>query len=358
MPSASPLPPLQSRWIGDAVGGEVPEEPDADCANCPLTTPASHALGIGFDEVTRCCTYAPELANFLVGRALRESDPDGSFGRDSLRTRIAQRVGVTPLGLSPPDDHALLYRNAPGAFGRSRALRCPHHRDDGGCGIWQHRNATCATWFCRHTRGSRSLAFWNALRELLTVAERSLARDCALALDLGDDALRWLFPVSSGVGESGDGGIDPRSLDRRVDDASMAAIWGRWHGRVEDYYVACADRCDVMGWAEVSALGGVELRVRELLLAKAYADLRDDRPPLVATVGGFRVLRVLHDEAVLAGYRPIDPVVVPGALLPLLGRFDGRPSAEVLAELEERDGVVLPPEELRRLADSGVLVGG
>ena len=48
---------------------------------------------------------------------------------------------------------------------------------------------------------------------------------------------------------------------------------------------------------------------------------------------------------------------MPNELWAALPRFDGRPTTEVLAELEEREGIELDEELLGKLVDFGVLRG-
>src|SRR5437762_124874 len=124
------------------------------------------------------------------GRLTAARPPAGSPG-----SRPA-RVGVTPLGLGRPPVHLLLYgHGAPRGFGRAKTLRCPHYRADAGgaCGIWRHRNAVCATWFCKHVRGGTGQRFWRSLEQLLSIAERELSRYCLLQVDVEAEMLARLL---------------------------------------------------------------------------------------------------------------------------------------------------------------------
>ena len=160
------LPPWQARWL-DAVLATptLPDEANATCDDCAMLDGPPGALAFSAD--TRCCTFLPSLANFLVGGALRDASPHGAA---SVRRRLAAGDGLSALGLltdpTDPAAHADAER-----FGRDAALRCPHYEPVGGrCGVWAWREATCATWFCKHTRGERAKALWNRLHQLLAVA--------------------------------------------------------------------------------------------------------------------------------------------------------------------------------------------
>ena len=42
----------------------------------------------GYNPETKCCTYMPELWNFLVGRILDDDSADTALGRASVEARI------------------------------------------------------------------------------------------------------------------------------------------------------------------------------------------------------------------------------------------------------------------------------
>ena len=142
------LPDLYSRWVTDWLGAPPPEEPLATCADCAMCvkgdgrTPTASYF---FEPEMKCCVYQPSLPNFLAGR---------SVGVDTVRARIEAGIGVGPLVLERPPSYDLVHRHTINAAGRTKALRCPHFvTADGTCGIWENRDALCATWFCRHVRG-------------------------------------------------------------------------------------------------------------------------------------------------------------------------------------------------------------
>ena len=150
MPAA--LPPLYAPWVHEVLGGAIPKEAAAACRRCVMLAPGRSGEGkrrIFFDAKTLCCTYLPDLPNFLVGRILSDRSPAMAYGRRTVRDRLRRQAGVTPFGLARPALYSLLYDSgAADGFGRSRSLHCPHHVDGGPCGIWAHRCAVCATWFC------------------------------------------------------------------------------------------------------------------------------------------------------------------------------------------------------------------
>ena len=104
MPGDQPgvLPPLYQSWIDELLDGPIPEEREATCDDCAmLARPGEQAVGSGFtfDADCKCCTYVPDLANFLVGRILADDDPAFADGRATLEQRLNERVAMSPLGL-------------------------------------------------------------------------------------------------------------------------------------------------------------------------------------------------------------------------------------------------------------------
>src|SRR5262245_52393001 len=102
-PATAPaaLPPLYAGWMDSLLGGAIPAEGRATCSSCAMLPPAGAAVEGSdhfFSPATKCCTYLPQLANFLVGRILGDQDPDPSAaaGRASVEARIDAGVGVTP----------------------------------------------------------------------------------------------------------------------------------------------------------------------------------------------------------------------------------------------------------------------
>jgi len=61
-------------------------ESPAACRDCVLIAGREEAGGAGrtfFDSTTHCCTYLPELPNFIVGPILADADPRMAPGRRS-----------------------------------------------------------------------------------------------------------------------------------------------------------------------------------------------------------------------------------------------------------------------------------
>ncbi len=345
-----PLPDLYARWVGGALPSPLPDEGRATCSDCAMCVKDDGALPSAlyvFDPDIKCCVYLPRLPNFLAGRAL------DAAGGASVKARIDAGLGVTPLGLDRPPAYDLLHRNSVNAIGRSRALRCPHFVEEGGqCGIWRDRDAMCSTWFCQHERGEIGHLLWAAVRDLLVEVEVAVSRWAARAEGIPAETLAALLPRSP-HDRSPEARPDGRAIDGLPDPATQQALWG---GRdPASFYRACAARADALTWADVLAIGGPEVAIRADVAAERLAAHADTALPERLAVGRFDVAARRPGGVRAATYSSLDAIDLPAALLGLLPQFDGRPVAEVLAELKATWNVEIDPAYLRRLVDWGVL---
>lgn len=359
-PAGQPLPDLYAPWLAALLPAPIPLEARATCRECAMCPKADGALPTAtyvFKPDVKCCAFLPRLPNFLVGRILRDDDPAAAAGRRSVEARVAAGVGVTPLGLDRPPLHDLHLRHAIDAFGNSRALRCPHYVDeDGGlCGIWRHREATCATWFCRFERGRVGFELWQAVKHLLAEVERDLALRCALDAGVDPGLLAGLLPQEDAAASAG---RPWQELEGAPDPGVHAAAWGAWAGREVELYLRCADLVDGLGWPDVLARCGPRVAARAAAVQAAHARRLDERLPARLRAGGFQVAATRRDGGLRAvTYSPFDAIDLPASLIALLPAFDGRPTDEVLEGLRRDHGVELDPGFLRQLLDWGVLAG-
>lgn len=300
----------------------------------------------------KCCSYQPALPNFLVGQALAD-ETLGEAGRALLRARIAADVAVTPLGLGRSPTYSLVYRHgSQQGFGRSRALRCAYYVEDGGlCGIWRHRNAVCATWFCKHVRGQVAATFWGAMKQLLTVLESDLAQWCLLELGLETSALERLMVTGLETGA-----LTVADLDGRSDPSSSEAMWGSWGSRREELYVSCAKLVAPLDFGEALRRCGPEARVRVRILQDAWRRLSSPEAPARLRPGKLTVVRSGPTTCTVTTYSHHDPVEVHRALLDTLHHFDGGPTDRAVEAIEREGRMRLSKELVLRMSDFAVLV--
>jgi len=254
----SSLPPLYARWIEEFLQPSAPVESRSTCHDCPMISadPARNPSKQLFHPETKCCTYWPELPNFLAGFILSDNDPSFGIARAQMEEFLKSRMTITPLGASPPASFFSQYQNQK-FFGTERDLLCPFYqqKQTGNCGIWKYRNGRCATWFCRYEHGSVSVVFWKYMDQLLNAIEKSLSRWCVLQFDFSSETLQQIFPP-------------PRSQMWLT-----PTMWGEWNGRQREFFIECARLVDKLSWQDVSRIGGVELEVPTRLVRDAHAKL-------------------------------------------------------------------------------------
>jgi len=354
---AEPLPALYAKWTSEFLG-PIPRESRAtcdDCAMCARPGSEDEPETEYFNPSTKCCTFLPDIPNFLVGAALKDSDPAGAAGRESLNARIARKEGVTPMGLGPTAVYDSLFKEAPEAFGKSLEMLCPHFlSESSSCGIWRHREATCATWFCKHVRGAVGYEFWNKrLHELLTAIEFDLAKSVTLELLADSNALTAL--VETGAWKLEADAITLEAIERRADPKSYARIWGPWAGREEAWFIQCSEIVDPLSFADVCARCGPNIQAHLRLTKVSYQRLVSPPAPSRVRPVSLRVLNAGPESTRVGTYNGYDPLDIPNAVLQQLYAFRGRSVDEAVQDIQVRTGMRFEESLVRKLIDFEVL---
>jgi Fe-S-cluster containining protein len=353
------LPSLYRDLLGAPLDAEVPAESKATCASCAMlegscaAAPPVDGRSRFFRPDTKCCTFHPRLPNYLVGAVLADDDPAAAEGRRRIEARIASGVGVTPEWLHPPRTFSLLYDNARGAFGRARGLRCPFYEAEaGGCTIWAHRDAVCATYFCKYDAGADGRRLWTAVKELVSLVEIQLARAALLELapELLDREPGTRPSPATPVGPEDIDGAPPPEEDR-------AATWGRFAGRELELYARCHAFVRGLDAAALDALLGLDGRIAYRAVARALAAVRSTELPPVLRLDPAATVAWLPDGRVaLAAYSELEAVALPGEAYRLLARFTGdAPVDRVRARMREEEHADLADEVLLELYRHRVL---
>jgi len=298
----------------------------------------------------------PTLWNFLVGRVLDENTSDTVNGRVSVERRIDRKVAVSPLGLMMTPLFELLYKTSPDAFGRSSALRCPHYlADQGGtCGVWRHRNAVCATYFCKIERGLIGREFWGRVRQLFEAVEAQLARWCLVQLDIEAEVLKALFPRHGVPHDVLGPTVEPRGEEAV---ALHDRIWGkRWSGREREFYVECGRLVSSLSWLDVTRLCGPDVHVFVHLAQDAYAALLAENVPDRLRLETINIMPGAGAATYVRTYSATDMLAVPRKLLDVLHLFDGQRTTDAaVEEIANRTDIEMERSLLRKLVDFGVL---
>jgi hypothetical protein len=350
------LPEIYSALLPELFDREAIEETRATCNDCAMCdkSGADAAAVSSFLPDAKCCTYHPTLPNYLVGALLADPSSALEEGRRRVRARIASRIGVTPQWLDAPRKERVLFNASRlTSFGRNHELLCPYFaRESGNCTIWKHREAVCATFFCKYDAGAVGYAFWIALRHWLAHVERVLAS----------------WAVKSIAPEATEPEVSPGTMTlhdlqgRPPPDAEYRSMWGGFAGREEELYIACAERVRALPREEAAAMmdagAGRELRETlasryESLIAPKLADrlvLNPERRvlPLVNAVGVTTYSR--YDSLVLAQrlYDALAHLVPDEPPLDTLRRELGDDASEdLLLQLQLHEVVVSPPRDDR-----------
>jgi hypothetical protein len=325
------LPPLYARWAAEFLGGAIPAETEATCRDCAMLAVARGtgrlAAAPFIDPHIKCCDYLPVLPNFLVGRMLADDSPGFARGRATLEARLTAPAAVSPLGVghAAASELASLARG-PSLVDGPRSLRCPHYLDEGGgqCGIWRHRAAVCATWFCKYVRGAVGQRFWHSLHRVLVAVERDLSVWCARRL-----------------------GADPEA----------PRLSGDWAGRERDFFQACARLVDALGWRDVERACGPEVRASTAPTREAFAGLHSRAIPRRLRRGSFQVIASRRASSIVEGYAGADRLALPTRVLGALHHFDGSVStAQALRTIRAATGLAIAPDLVRLLVDFEILV--
>jgi hypothetical protein len=356
--SASGLPYLYGKWISQLLEESIPEETVASCDSCAMCfrqDSDSQGQNFYFNPAIKCCTYIPELPNFLVGAILSSADSDTAIGRGSVTQRLTSGVGVTPLGLSPSPSYTLLYRNSPAAFGRNRALGCPHYvPETGRCSIWRYRAPPCITWFCKHNRGAVGRDFWRELHLLMVSIQQNVALWCMAKLEVDTEVMRAVVNQSQMTdAETNNSG---NILDGKVGEDWLRSAWGNWYARREEFYQRCAHLAEGLEWLDVEQLCGPEVQIRAQIVKAAHHKLIGNELPTRLKIGNYQIVRTSEDYITVTTYSPYDPLDIPKQVLKDLASFNGRPLTEALDIITRHKNIPINSKVLRSLLDFGVLV--
>jgi len=321
------LPPLYARWASEFLSGAIPAETEATCSDCAMLSAergnSRPAAAPFFNPDTKCCTYLPVLPNFLVGRMLTDDSAEYVRVRATLEARLAEGRTVSPLGIGRSAAYDLIYvTRGKSLFGRARSMRCPHYIEESGgqCGIWRHRAAVCATWFCKYGRGAVGQRFWRTLHQLLSAVEGELSAWCGREL-----------------------GVDP--------------AFGDWSGREREFFRECARLVEALRWRDVERICGAEVRALTVLTREAFASLRSRAIPPRLRVGPFKVIGPRRRSSIVEGYDGGDRIEVPSRVLSALHHFDGSvPTAQALRTIRAETGLTIAPDLIRLLVDFEILV--
>jgi hypothetical protein len=305
-----------------------------------------------FHPDAKCCTYHPNLPNYLVGAILADTSDELAEGRKRIRDKIAARIGVTPQYVSAPRKYSVLYAAARGQgfFGRTLNMMCPYFdKENGGrCTVWRYRESVCSTYFCKYTAGKPGWEFWDTVKSYLFHVERTLAQFAASVVDR---------TVSEPKVERG--AMTREDLEDRapkVDD--YFACWGGWVGREEEFYIRCykqvlaLPKTDFVRFVDDAPEGRGMLARME---SKYDHIMNPDLPKHLIRPRDLKK-RVAGESVVVTTYNVYDSLSIEKDLFDTLGMFRADETLEEnLKRLDEKHDIQLAPELVHYLFVHGVL---
>lgn len=223
------LPLLYKSFLSIFFQKTIPQEVFSNCSNCSMICKSKDNIPSlamkPFNENTKCCTYFPRLPNYLVGAIL--NDNNTLAGKKIIQQIIGNKVSVTPRGVYAPKLYELTYKDIKkNGFGRSESMLCPYYdKVRGNCNIWQYRNSSCSTYFCKHVSHDKGLEFWELLRQYLKYVEDCLVDYTLLELGFKDTIINGI-PTEITLEEID--GKPPRDYE---------AIWNQLLISEEDFYI-------------------------------------------------------------------------------------------------------------------------
>lgn len=211
---------LNQNWLASRVRPEFLKSLQAvagslDCEACSKARTFEDPVRQQRYRDYKCCTFQPFLPNFLLGNIL-------GGGRLALQTLEAHpHLLITPLGLCPSS----LYRERRGLCDedhRGREHLCVFYNvSSKRCGIWNHRPAECAGYFCRENEASQTLS--RDLHEWeLAIAQMAMMQRGFDDQDL-DECLRLFNGEAKSISMSRLWRGFPRSVDRDLYFKATAA---------------------------------------------------------------------------------------------------------------------------------------
>jgi hypothetical protein len=337
------LPEIYKNFLPKFFENSIAEETAATCSDCAMWK------GSGTDQAdesyylreTKCCTYRPNLPNYLVGALLSNTDFSSESGRTQIRKTIKSRIGVIPHGIRRPEKIALLINKSPDAFGRSQSLLCPYYdQKEGKCTIWPFQDASCKTWFCKFTAGEDGETFWLSLKNYLKTVENTLIRYTLYKMG-------WILNKII-LEEPSDRQLKAQDIDDQpLDQKSYQDLWGEWVNREEEFYKETFRLVHNLTPGAFEKIGGISLRILlEEVKMRQKNLLKPKLPDRLKRNPKLEVEKMEDGFYRLVGYSPRDPLEVSKRVYDLLDFFDGRKMNKEVFRLVKKQMKAEPTEDL------------
>jgi len=204
-----------------------PREHGATCDDCFMAAVDEYAADC------QCCTYYPQISNYMVGLALK--DPRS---RDAMIEQI-EAGGALPRELvgAPGRYRRSIDLYARDRFGLEHDAICPFF--DGAtthCRIYPYRNSVCSTFICTHDHGEAGEYYWERLQQLVGNVEQALAQ---WVMDRNGIPHDTYIERLNALADRIDTCTDPATSLWPED--VLREMWGDRFGHEVEFFEACAD---------------------------------------------------------------------------------------------------------------------
>jgi len=180
-------------------------------------------------------------------------------------------------------------------------------------------------------------------------------------LDIGDDALLLLFPVTKKK--------DWKEIENRVDKLSLTPFseaiyrqaWGSFIGREEDFYIECGKLVNDLSWSDILEISGPELKIAARRLISAQQVLKSRELPEYVKLGGYTAVNPTPNTIRITGYSPYCPYDFPieistGLMMMGLEMKGPQKLQDVFARIQARSPINIDTELQWALIECGVLI--
>ncbi|MFC1508685.1 hypothetical protein ACFL60_03245 [Candidatus Omnitrophota bacterium] len=233
------FPVIYSSFLPEFFNNPIHREELADCTACPMCLKPGESREPGrkyYSPETKCCTYYPNIPNYLVGAILSDKSPDYDEGRLRIQERIRNHIAATPQGLLEPFDYYQRFaKKAVKGFGMNTSLLCPYYnRTNGKCSVWMIRTSVCLSFLCRTMGHEYGDDFWFANRMYFLHLENTLAYYALYKMDFDP-----LNIMNYSIKSNGDEPIPKPAGEGKKPDSmgkTYETLWEKWAGKEEDLY--------------------------------------------------------------------------------------------------------------------------
>jgi len=351
------FPEVYKNFLPDFLNNTIPEETLATCHDCAMCKKEGDPeVGMYFSPNLKCCTYHPNLPNYLIGGLLTDKSPEMDEGRRRIREKIKKKIAVTPYGIDAPKKYRLLSKNQRStAFGNNKLHICPYYeKSSGNCTIWKFREATCSTWFCKYVAGTTGKKFWLITKEYFKDIQSNLIEYVMYKMGWDSEIILNSRKKENEVEELSAEDLDDLSPSNNV----YQSIWGEWSGREEEFYKETFRIIETITPEQFEQISGFSQYIHLDKLKKIHQQVVNPSLPEKLQRNPQLLFTRMESEFCQARIPSLNlSVEIPRLLYDILDLFDGlRTNEEVLQLVLEQKNTEIEENLLLGLYRNAILI--